>query len=184
VSTPHIPSWCPGRLLAASQDRGDPARMLVMRQSPTPATPIRGSSGHLARRPDGIHVSASCSPRVEGRDRIRSAVFTSRGSDPTAIVCRSKASGRSARPFAPAHFLHRRSGSLRAAARFRPGVVRPTDGPAVRSPGTGGVLDGFWPRPVPWKLRGMSVLKRFACSFPAGAHPLVVLPPAGTAPGR
>ena len=36
-----------------------------------------------------------------------------------------------------------------AVARFCPGGVRPMEGPAVRSPRRGGVLDGFWPPPYP-----------------------------------
>ncbi len=35
------------------------------------------------------------------------------------------------------------------AARFSPGGVRPREGPAVRSPRRGAVLDGFWRTPYP-----------------------------------
>lgn len=183
VSTPHIPSWCPGRLPATRRNRWGPAPMFVMRLIPG-AGDIE-SETRLATRPDG-RMESTRLPRVRRASRgvtlVRSAVFTSRSSDPTAhrppVGCCL-----SGLPFTPSHCLHRRSGFLRAAARFRPGEVRPTEGPAVRSPGRGGALDGFWPRPVRWTLRGMRALRHSACVCLAWPLALTGRPPAGTVPG-
>jgi hypothetical protein len=56
--------------------------------------------------------------------------------------------------------------SSTASARFRPGEVRPTDGPAVRSPGMGGALDGFWPMPYARSQKGMSPCREVSHAAP------------------
>lgn len=135
--------------------------MIMVRPSPTPATGIRATSRHSARWPvesTGFfvfarrrgawsvktgrgHVVRFWSGRTERRSRQPMDYFV------TLLLAFAEHSWlRQIRPgsFFIVPFLTAAPGTT--ADRFRPGGDRPREGPAVRSPGRGGVLDGFWPQ--------------------------------------